>query len=631
MYRSSSQGWLRTLAASVAHPFLRNYLILDASDWAIDATVAAVSRLTRALDNRPVRTVELASWYEGNGALKTSIGMYPDRASLIADRCKNQWCVVIIRNLEHLGRLGRLALLELMDADYLGLDEANRCRCAGYFFIASLNTSQVEGVSLHVLDRFPIRSLAGRLADDECEERRNSLRRHMEGSGVERRIEASLNEDLLSHLEVRLSASTKWPRLPGSIVESGLSIFSGREGVGLRRLLALLRLSVSLARVDGVDEVGTDHLAEAAGFLQLPISSEFRTSSEVDGHVREHDRRFSSGWRRHFRLFVRQVFGRRKNAHKLRANVEGDVVSSNACAEHYAVEGTVATRKQDGKPSAFNLNSHIYIEDMSLSDAHRPLSTDVRRHPIPDDDDSLGPRVGVRWTPNFDRAALLPTLFAAAPFQRMRHACNPSIPNDQPLFHVQDLRTWRREAVGTDFLGLVVDLTAIPSLARRRDALLPYLRGAYQRRSSVSLVVIGAKISDTGSELCAEIVRARSVLLPELFRKLSKATGLSTPLAHGLKLIETDLRQASSRRGQKPGRCVLVVMTDGRGNVPLSASINGDILGSATQGFEDALSVARQLAKMHSVEKILMYPETDYGMRFTAEFADALSARTEII
>ena len=106
-------------------------------------------------------------------------------------------------------------------------------------------------------------------------------------------------------------------------------------------------------------------------------------------------------------------------------------------------------------------------------------------------------------------------------------------------------------------------------------ALLPYLRWAYVERATVCLVKVGARGAPT--ELQAERLVARSLLVPKISQALDEPSGLATPLAHGLDLALQFLRHALHQGRQGVRSAWIVVLTDGRGNVPLKASQTGQL------------------------------------------------------
>jgi magnesium chelatase subunit D len=135
----------------------------------------------------------------------------------------------------------------------------------------------------------------------------------------------------------------------------------------------------------------------------------------------------------------------------------------------------------------------------------------------------------------------------------------------------EDLRVRRREPASGRCILFVVDasgsMAAQGRMALAKGAVGQLLREVYRRRERVGLIAFrgsGAELllPPTGS---AELAETRLRALP---------TGGRTPLAHGLRLA----REVFERPEQRGGAALLVVISDGRANVPIAA---GDPLSDA--------------------------------------------------
>ncbi|MGK3945906.1 hypothetical protein ABK046_47115, partial [Streptomyces caeruleatus] len=79
------------------------------------------------------------------------------------------------------------------------------------------------------------------------------------------------------------------------------------------------------------------------------------------------------------------------------------------------------------------------------------------------------------------------------------------------------------------------------------------------------------------------------------------------PLAYGFAQSLHIIRDALSHGRSAVRRVTLVVVTDGRGNVPLAASRAGELTGPVgSEGITDALRVAREIAAFSQVKSILL-------------------------
>jgi magnesium chelatase subunit D len=156
--------------------------------------------------------------------------------------------------------------------------------------------------------------------------------------------------------------------------------------------------------------------------------------------------------------------------------------------------------------------------------------------------------------------------------------------------------------------------------------LLPYLQWAYVERANVCLIQVGA--ADAQDELRAEKREADNILVPRIRNRLEVNWGRATPLAHGLDLALQTLRHRLQHGRSTVQKAVLVVVTDGRGNVPLAASRAGKVTPPVgRQGIEDAMAVAQQIAALKGVEAVVLNPQPKHYGDLPVELAQALGAK----
>ena len=132
-----------------------------------------------------------------------------------------------------------------------------------------------------------------------------------------------------------------------------------------------------------------------------------------------------------------------------------------------------------------------------------------------------------------------------------------------------DLRSYRRIPVPEKMLVLLLDYTALRD-CKWDEALIPHLQWAYTERACIALIRVGA--ADAVHELRADRLMARSLLVPQVDKALAAGPGRASPLAHGLDFALQTLRHALQHGRAAITQARLVVLTDGRGNVPLEAS-----------------------------------------------------------
>ena len=178
------------------------------------------------------------------------------------------------------------------------------------------------------------------------------------------------------------------------------------------------------------------------------------------------------------------------------------------------------------------------------------------------------------------RLALIDTLRAAVPWQALRRVEGETRAGLRIM--KDDVRVRRFEARSASVTIFAVDASgsaAFTRLAEAKGAVELLLAQAYVKRTEVALVAFRGQEAQLLLPPTRSLTRARRALteLPG---------GGGTPLAAGLSMVCT-LGTGLARRGYTP---LLVVLTDGRGNIALDGSTNR---AAAT---EDALKAGRAVA-----------------------------------
>jgi magnesium chelatase subunit D len=180
------------------------------------------------------------------------------------------------------------------------------------------------------------------------------------------------------------------------------------------------------------------------------------------------------------------------------------------------------------------------------------------------------------------RLALIDTLRAAVPWQALRRSEGPA-PNGSGMRILKDdVRDRRFEARSASVTIFAVDASgsaAFARLAEAKGAVEMLLAQAYVKRTEVALVAFRGDQTQLLLPPTRSLTRARRALteLPG---------GGGTPLAAGLAMVCT-LGTGLLRRGYTP---LLVILTDGRGNIALNGSMN------RAAAIEDATKAARAIA-----------------------------------
>ena len=176
------------------------------------------------------------------------------------------------------------------------------------------------------------------------------------------------------------------------------------------------------------------------------------------------------------------------------------------------------------------------------------------------------------------RLAIVETLRAAAPWQRLRRAAAPVSAN-RILVRREDFRVARYKEKSETLTLFVVDASgsaALHRLAEVKGAVELILAECYVRRDQVALIAFRGNGAELILPPTRSLVRAKRALA-------GQAGGGGTPLAAGIELA-TQVADAGRRRGQA---AVAVFLTDGKANVGRTGR------GGRAEAEADALAAAR--------------------------------------
>ncbi|MGX1913826.1 magnesium chelatase [Streptomyces phaeochromogenes] len=465
--------------------------------------------------------------------------------------------VVVVPDLCRLSVAGMRGAVQLLGADVAVVEQAGlrheaRPRAR---WLAACSSADAGRLSNHLLDRFAIRlPVAGLRALDV--------------------------EPLLGSLPPAwLAASARAvdeTGAPAVTVADETIVRVGRllgPDTGVRRQLALARLARALAALEGEGTARVEHCDAAARLMGLAVADTPRTLEPTTGAAAAVPPP---------RLVTRPrgdtgKHGQGEQTERRRTE------AGQALLETEPAEGIGSA--PGGTPAALTTpypeDSAGVLRDFAplRSPWQRTAGTDTRR----------GVVIGSRRARDLNDLAYVRTVREAAVHQRVRRAEHFTV-------SAADLHSHVRAGAPERMLVLVLDHTCRGDWDWQ-DVLAPYLQWAYTVRAAVHVVEIGG--AEAADELRAESFALRSVRDPRLLAALYRPLGRASPLAHGIEQAARALRRAFRQHGSGLAEAWLVVVTDGRGNIPLRASHTGRLGGPVgAEGVEDALRAAADIRAM---------------------------------
>ncbi|MFJ3892405.1 magnesium chelatase [Streptomyces sp. NPDC090083] len=578
------QRLLQVLACSALGPGLDGVLLFDLEPEMVAPVTDAFAALLQLREQRPVRRATLGSvtgddelWlrptlgHDGNG-VNFSLSPGP-----LVDDSADSALVVVVPDLVRLSLPGMRAAVQLLGADVAAVERSGfRARWRPRArWLAACQEAEIGRLSPHLLDRFPIRLNAAGL-------RRTS-------SGPDRVLDALDGrgpEPGLGELPPSWrSALTARTRPACTLTEEAAAHVVGlfRGDTSGRRAIGLARLARVLAVVNGADTCGPDRVDEAARLLGVaaPPGAPAGTGHSADGtSLATGDGTAGSP------PPPEQPKPDPVPEETAPTGQPGNAMALPAGPAEALDTFTADTGEGQGSP--FPEDDARFLREFA------PLRIPWQRRPEPSS--ARGPVIGVRSATTLRDLAVVATVVEAAKHQNLpgRRALRAA-GDGQLMVLPGDFRSYARLPVAERMLVLLLDHTC-----RRgwdwQPALAPYLQWAYTGRASVCLVEVGSR--DAAHELRADHFIARSVLDPRVGSALHRRPGRSTPLAHGLTLTDQLLRRAFQQRSNLV-EAWLVVVSDGRGNVPLDASAGGRLLGPVRRaGIDDAITAAAHIGAM---------------------------------
>jgi len=537
-------------------------------------------------------------------------------------------------------------------------------------WLAASKVQDLGQVSPHLLDRFALR-LEGR--SPAWSQRVTPLIAQLEQAVIEAPAFAETTPIPVSHLltpamELQLRAAGQLqPAITDKAVERVLTLLPAAAHFSLRRPLSLARLAVGVTQLQGLPKVTCVQVNTAASILwtlpalpvimpvplDTPVSTQHVLTIDQESHTEPslpEEREAKDGLSSSGSTQGGAIFG---PPGEIPIGLPGDR-EAGAYEDQPVTPGVTPPEGiTSAPPVAIPVIPSPYREDTApiereLEPLRMPAFSSPRHA-------SRGPIIGTAKARNLYDLAFTSTLLESAKFQAIRRKSSQELVTGQPrgmfiriLHHTtrsllrldsakeqpqrmlilpSDLRTYRREPAPEQLLVLVLDYTALRD-CEWTEALVPHLNWAYVCRAKICLIQVGSR--SAVNPLQATCIMARSLLTPRLGTALAEAAGRATPLAHGLDLARSTLQKALQHGRNTVRNARLVVLTDGRGNIPLEFSRANRVPHSiAREGIDDAFKIARLLASMSGigrVDKILLDPQPRQYPGLPAELARALQA-----
>lgn len=603
------------LCAVMLVPGLRSILVFDAHPAELRKIVNTTANIAHVFTGQTVDTVTLGSsetddelWgtFVLEGRHEAPLCWQPGLLS--ENENQNSTRIAFVPDLAHLSLMAARACISMVGQSVASLERHGR-RSLWYpddFWIAGCASANVGKVSAHLLDRFAIRLNRKKVSNRA--QRAAEIKRMLRLDGNENRESYPLPPDLGDLL--KLAANFR----PVMTDEALASVFSYVPTAGFystRRDLSLARLAVAIAKLDNQHSVDNVHINRAAKMMGLSMSA----NAGVKQPGREEEKPAEE-------QTPTEAASISECSPGSDVPVFEEPTSEPQLVEEFAHEVDTPAEVFPSVPlPSVSVRTPYPEDEASVEHEDTPLRLPIRA--ASSEDAGSGPIVGTERATSLHDLALVRTVMESAKFNRVRQK-HSKLAKDKLLILPCDLHSYRREPIAEQIFVLLLDYTSLRNEAWT-DALYPYLKEAYTERAIICLIKVGA--ADARHELRAEMIEARSLLVPEIGKAFSALPGRGTPLAHGLDLAFQALRRHLQHGRGGPYRATLVVLSDGRGNIPLEDSRRGEISVSVMRrGFEDSLVIGRQISHLDYVRVVYLNPQREQLTELPVELADALGA-----
>ncbi|MTJ15525.1 MULTISPECIES: hypothetical protein [unclassified Dolichospermum] len=634
---------MKSLCCVALNRGLRSILLFDISPVDLQQITGVLISLLKAVTECGIVPIKLGT-FESEDDLWGQIGLWGElenqafkwQSGLLGKTENDQEIrLVIIPDLTKLSLAAMRACVVLMGADVVHLErhgqnlywQPNLCWLVG----CSSQPEEIGKISPHLLDRFAIR-LNGKINNNT--DRVSQIKQLLNDERLEQKLlfqEREIEPELQQWLK---QVSISQPKMTLKALEKILD-YTSTSTVYHRRELALARVSSTLAQLEAEKQVTVAHVDRVAKMIGLKLEQEINNPNNQN-----------------INIIPIPGIDSLENELKPEPSLElKDKLKPNLGDNDPKKENEL-TIYQGDKPQSFpdislpNIEplENPYIEDIApLEREMASLKFPTRR--FKSKAIARGTIIGVEKSSTVQDLAIVRTLLEAAKFQNIRQ--NNHLNSHRKLkISPTDIYRHRRAPVAEQMLMVLLDYTCLES-CQWEEQLFPYISWAYTQRASIGIMQVGIatdstilkeeelKLSINFEELRAKKISAQNVLVPSInialdLEKTKK--GKATPLAHGFDLTLQTLRHALQHGRNTIQKAVLVVISDGRGNVPLEASHLGEIKPPVgRKGFEDALEIAQKIGNLDNVEVVFLNPQSKQYPDLPLSLAKELRAKVVAI
>jgi magnesium chelatase subunit D len=627
---SQSDTLLQGLACAVLNPELRTILVYDAPWYGLQQITDYLQILAEASGQEIQRAQLGSSEHEDDlwgsfwlpNKIQDAYRTWQQARLFSPERAATATQLILIPDLTTISLAVARACIMQMDADVVHLERQNQSAHwrPRQYWIAGCDTDHIGMVSPHILDRFTLRLAWQEMDALTGEQTRTRQLQQLLHAPQEQRIKSiDVDQEIITALQ---HAPTYQPEITSDALMALKDYLpptpnedTTPEPIYHRREIALARYAFTLAQFTGSPTMERAHIEQAAALLN--IRSQIIEDSLPDVST------------------IDEQFSRKNNDQEQIAETNKETPQTDPQPGSNSL--TLHTEEHEiSKPETTitQLQKNVVIPEMTyLEDSdNTPIERDEASLRLPLRRTSTGradrgPIIGIEPSNTLRDIAIVSTLLQASLFQPARRSRQTNAePVTGPGLKItqEDLRRYRRAPVPEHMLLLLLDYTSLHN-CNWQEALLPYLSQAYIDRAHITIIKVGAQ--NPRSEFQAEIISERKILVPGVEQALLTPAGRATPLAHGLYLTQQTLQKNIQHGRSTIARVTFVVISDGRGNVPLEVSMLRKPAGCVTrEGIADALIQARHIRTMKHIHTILLNPQPTAYPHLPILLAEALDA-----